>query len=103
MISGTYQNAPTTNPEVVANGRLISPYLCTQVKPVTTNNRNKNVTLAINSQDAPELNCVLKDGQGDMFSVRSIVRKIAWPPTKLGTIQWRFQFGRNPNAPPCED
>ena len=84
-------------------------------------------TLALYLKMTEELNCVLTDGQGDTFSVRSILKKIGWPPTKeqfrvrycrneerhfrtrerkgpsLGTFQSGRKKDRNPNAPTNQD
>ena len=53
--------------------------------------KNGNATCAIQSEEAPELNCVLRKRQEDTFSVRRILKKIGRPPTKkqLGVIYCR--------------
>ena len=48
-----------------------------------------NVTTAIRLEDAPELNCVLKDGQLSTFTVRSVLQKHLLG-TKKDTIQIAF-------------
>ena len=72
---GTHQNAHTTNPDVDATGR-IRAHSSTQEKSVKT-----KVVLAQKLEEPKELNCVLKDGQGNTFATR-FYKKIGWPPTE---------------------
>ena len=109
-----------THPKVDANGRIL---VCssTQAKPVNTTVVMQ--LLPFIWRGAKDLNCVLKDRQGDTFSAPPILKKIAWPPTKkqfrvrycrnaerrfrarerkgpsLSIYQWRRRNDRNSNAP----
>ena len=97
---------------------------CTWSK--ASENKSGDAVVAF-KKETKELNCVLKDCQGDAFSARSILKKIGWPPTKqqfrvrcrrnaerhfrtretkepsLGKNQWGRKNDRNPNAPSYED
>ena len=97
---------------------------CTWSK--ASEDKSGNAVVAF-KKETKELNCVLKDCQGDAFSARSILKKIGWPPTRqqfrvrcrrnaerhfrtretkepsLGKNQWGRKNDRNPNAPSHED
>ena len=61
--------------------QLGDTWLCSSIGKAG-DDKNGNATTAIKLEEAEELNCGLKDGQGSTFSVRSMLKKIRWPPTK---------------------
>ena len=100
-----------------------SVFSSTQATSVTT--KRGNATVAMNLEEAKELNRVLNGGHKTTFSVRSILKKIGGPPKKMhfrvrhcrnaerhtreskgppqGMIQRGPRHDRNPNASPCDD
>ena len=78
LIIGTHHNAHTTNPKVDANEGWVCVF---RHKGKAGEDKSGNATFANKSEETKELNGVLKDGQGDTFPARSILKKIGWPST----------------------